>query len=312
MLVKNNDLVVATHGRGFWIMDDVTPLRQITPEVTTAAAHLFDITPVQRHLPVQVRRSAGMRAGRESETAGENPSGGAVIDYVLKQPAGAVTLSILDANGQVIQQFSSEAKDSNRLPAGAGANRFIWNLRYPGAREVARPAAFVSAEFSRAQAPIAPPGRYRVRLSAGGQQYEKPLDIRRDPRVTATDEDLKAHFDLMVRINNRVSEITALVDKVRAARQQSQKDAATSPDVGRTLQEIESVLTRLSGPNPNTFPPKALNDRLGALSGAVAQADARPTKQMYAVFEELSAGVSEQERRFNELAKRLSSSQQQQ
>jgi photosystem II stability/assembly factor-like uncharacterized protein len=310
MLVKNNDLVVATHGRGFWILDDVTPLRQMRPEVTTAAAHLFDITPIQRYLPISPRRNSGLRAGRESELSGENPPGGAVVDFVLKEPSTAVELAILDASGQIVQQFSSQAKDNNRLPAASGANRFVWNLRYPGAREVARPAGFVGAEFSRAQAPIAPPGRYRVRLSVDGRQYEKPMEIRRDPRVTATDDDLKAQFDLMVRINNRVSDITSLLEKVRSARDQSQNATATS-DIGRTLQEIESALTRLRGPHPNTFPPKALNDRLGALSGAVGQADARPARQMYAVFDELSAGVAEQERRFSDLSRRLSSAQQQ-
>jgi hypothetical protein len=114
----------------------------------------------------------------------------------------------------------------------------------------------------------------------------------------------------MLQIRNRVSEITDLVGRVRTARQDldkqpaggSKADAATMRE---RLHAIESALTRLPGPNPNSFPPKALNDRLGGLSGAVAQADARPTRQMYAVFEELSKAVAEQARRFEELTKNV-------
>ncbi len=308
MQVKNNDLVVATHGRGFWILDNLTPLRQMNAQVTTTAAHLFDITPVNRYLPIQVRRPQEGRGRRSSSSAGENPSTGATIDYLLKAGAPDATLTILDARGEVIQRFSAQARDNTRMPAEAGLNRFVWDLRYPGAREVTKPAGFVSADFSRTQVPIAPPGRYMARLSAGGQQLEKAFDIKRDPRITATDEDLRAQFDLMMQIRNRVSEITGLVERVRAARQELEKRsgaAAASGDKAtrEKLNAIEAALTRLAGPNPNTFPPKALNDRLGALSGAVAQGDARPTRQMNAVFEELSKAVAEQTRRLDELAK---------
>ena len=312
MQVKDNDLVVATHGRGFWIMDNVTPLRQLTQEVTSAPAHLFDITPVNRYLPLNVRRAAGAGARRISSSAGENPSGGATIDYALKGPVGAVTLAILDDQGRLVQQFSNQGKE-NRLPAEPGMNRFVWDLRYPGAREVARPPAFVGAEFSRTQAPIAPPGRYSVRLSAGGRPLDKALEIQRDPRLTVTDADLRAQFELMIQIRDRVSEVTSLVDKVRAARQQLPDGQAGVADtaaagIRQTLHSIESALTRLPGPNPNTFPPKGLNDRLGALSGAVAQADARPTRQMSAVFEELSASVAREQRRFDEVMKTVTRS----
>jgi hypothetical protein len=288
----------------------LTPLREITSETSTAAAHLFGIAPVARYLPIQSR--GGGRGRRASTGAGENPAGGATIDYLLKSPAGVTTLTILDAHGQQVRQFSSNAKGPAALPASTGVNRFVWDLRYMGAREVARPEAFVSAEFSRTQAPIAPPGRYTVRLSTGGRDYEQPLEIVRDPRVTATDQDLVAQFDLMVRIRNRVSEITDLVERVRTMRQDLSSRAlagansAKAESVRQTLHAIENTLTRLQGPNPNTFPPKGINDRLGALSGAVAQADARPTRQMVSVFDELSAVVAREAQRLEEAARTLS------
>lgn len=307
MQVKNHDLVVATHGRGFWIMDNLTALRQITREVQAAPAHLFDIAPTDRYLPMRGSSPRGPegRVRRAPLDAGENPPGGVMFDYYIKQPAGETTLTILDGKGQVIKQYSSPAKDG-WMPAEAGMNRFVWDLRYPGAREIPAPAGFVSAEYPRAQAPVAPPGRYTARLSVGGQQYERSFEIRKDPRITATDDDLRAQFEFMVQIRERLSEVTDAVERLRAARQQlAQKAPAAAATALEKLGAIEAALTRLlPAVNPMKLPPKALNNRLAALTSAVGQADARPTRQMYAVFEELSAGVAEQVRQLDEVIKK--------
>lgn len=329
MQVKNNDLVVATHGRGFWIMDNLTPLRQLTSDVTTAPAHLFEIAPTYRYLPIQVlspRRPvrAGLQFARSGDivtyedrkgpdgrvrrvflNAGENPSGGVTIDYALKQPSGTVALTLVDAKGQVIREFSSAATDGSWMPADNGTNRFYWDMRYPGAREIPAPGGFVAAEYGRAQAPVATPGRYIARLSAGGRQYERTFEIKRDPRLTATDADLQAQFDLLVEIRDRVSAITDAVTQLRKVRQQleprQRAGVARAVAALETLQAIESALTRLPGPSPYMLPPKALNNRLAALSGDVGGADARPTRQMVDVFKDLSRLVGEQLRRLDEV-----------
>jgi len=298
MLVKDNDLTVATHGRGFWILDNVTALRQVTREVTAAVAHLFDIAPTDRYLPMRGRSGRGPagRGGRAVYDAGTNPPDGVVIDYYLKEPSGQATLTVRDDKGQVIKSFSSQAKEAGGMPAEAGMNRFVWDLRYPGAREIPPPAGFVSAEYSRAQAPVAPPGRYSARLEVGGQQYERSFEIRKDPRIVATDQDLRAQFEFLVQIRDRLSEVTDAVDRLRAARQQlEQKGAGGVGSALAKLGEIEGALTRLlPASNPMKLPPKALNNRLAALTGAAGGADARPTRQMYAVFDGLSASVKEQ------------------
>jgi hypothetical protein len=337
MQVKHNDLVVATHGRGFWIMDNLTPLRQMTNEVTSAPAHLFDIPTTHRYLPIQVlsprrpvrpgmqfarsgdvvtyedRKGADGRVRRVFLNAGENPSGGVAIDYALKQPAGEVTLTVADGQGQVIRRFSSQANDGSWMPAEIGTNRFFWDLRYPGAQEIPAPGGFVPAEYGRAQAPVATPGRYTARLSAGGRQYERTFEIARDPRLTATDDDLRAQFDLMVEIRDRVTAITEAVDRLRKARQQleprSRSGDAAAVGALQTLQAIESALTRLPGPSPYMLPPKALNNRLAALSSDVGGADTRPTRQMYDVFKDLSGLVAEQVRRLDEAVQRAGSLQ---
>jgi hypothetical protein len=189
------------------------------------------------------------------------------------------------------------------LPAEAEMNRFVWDLRYPGGREIPPPEGFVSAEYPRAQAPVAPPGRYTARLSVGGQQYERAFDIRKDPRVAASDDDLRAQFALMVQIHQRLSEVTDAVERLRKARQQlAQRPPAEVVRALEKLGAIEGALTRLlPAVNSMRLPPKALNNRLAALTGAVGQADARPTRQMSAVFEELSARVTEQVHQLEEV-----------
>ena len=184
-------------------------------------------------------------------------------------------------------------------------NRFVWDMSYPDARELRPDGPLVSAELSRAEAPVAPPGRYGARLSVGGQQYEGSFEIRKNPRITATDDDLRAQFEFMVQIRDRLSEVTDAVERLRKARQRLEErergaggDAAVAQAVASAkekLRAIESILTRAIGPNlAFNLPPKGLNDRLAALTGPVGQADSRPARQMYAVFEDLSAQVAEQ------------------
>ena len=327
MLVKNNDLVLATHGRGFWIMDNVTALRQITPEITEASANLFDIAPTDRYLPVRVlsptrsfrpgiqfarardivgfedRRGPDGRVKRFFLNAGENPPGGVMIDYYLKQGSDEATLTILSGEGELIKEFSSQTRDSRWMPAEAGLNRFVWDMRYPNARELPPDGPLVSAEYPRAQAPTALPGRYLARLSVGGQEYERPFEIRKDPRVTATDADLEAQFELMTQIRDRISEVTDAVERLRAERKQlEEREGDAAAAVKDKLGAIEGALTRAVGPKPTfNLPPKGLNNRLAALTRYVSGADERPTQQAYAVFEDLSAQVAEQLRLLNEI-----------
>ena len=333
MLVKNNDLVLATHGRGFWIMDNVTALRQITREVTAAPVHLFESAPNYRYLPVRSlspmrsfrpgiqlarardivgyedRRGADGRVKRFFLNAGENPPEGVMIDYYLKQPpSGEVTLTILDAKGEEIRRFSSQVEDNLWMPAEAGMNRFVWNMLYPNARELPPDGPLVSAEYPLARAPTALPDRYLARLSVGGQEYERPFEIRKDPRVTATDADLEAQFELMMQIRDRLTEVTDAVEQLREAlRQLEEREDAAGGDAAVAtakdkLRAIEGALTRAVGPKPSfNLPPKALNNRLAALTRYVGGADERPTQQAYGVFEDLSGRVTEQLRQLEEI-----------
>jgi photosystem II stability/assembly factor-like uncharacterized protein len=330
MQVKNDDLVVATHGRGFWIMDNIAALRQITPDVVAAPAHLFEVTPSVRRLGgrgfgrasrpgVQFEGAGGMIAvfeerrdpdGRTRRTylnAGQNPPSGVMIEYFLKQPpSGETVLTLLDSKGQVIQRFSSQAKGGRGLPADAGMNRFLWDMRYPTAREAASDGA-AGVEAARPTAPAAPPGRYTARLTAAAQSLERPFEIRKDPNVAATDADLQAQFELLIRIRDRVSEVSDALTRLRGARRQideREKQGAAPPSsvqVRQKLRSIEGQLVRLVMSHPLDMAPKGLSNKLAALAGDVGRADARPTRQMYAVFEDLSARVAAEMRQLDDV-----------
>jgi hypothetical protein len=190
------------------------------------------------------------------------------------------------------------------MPAEAGMSRFVWDMRYPNARELPPDGPLVGAEYPRAQAPTALPGRYIARLSVQGQDYERPFEIRKDPRITATDADLEAQFELMTQIRERISEVTDAVERLREARQQLEErgSSARATAVDDKLRAIEGALTRAVGPRPTfNLPPKGLNNRLAALTRYISSADERPTWQAYGVFEDLSAKVAEQLRLLNEI-----------
>jgi photosystem II stability/assembly factor-like uncharacterized protein len=310
MLVKDNDLVVATHGRGFWIMDGISSLRSITPEVASASVHLFEVIPA-------VRRILGGRGWTdiESSDVGRNPPKGVMIEYFLAQESkNEVMLTIADEDGEVIKRFSSGAPDGPRPPTLAGMNRFFWDMQYPSVQLPGAAGAlkgYKSVDYSDPRPPTAPPGRYRVRLSVGGKALEQPFEILRDPRGDSSDADLEAQFELMVDIQNRLSEVGASVSKIREVRAQLDarrdllpKDSRVKTDgILAELREIEGNLTIWSGSqaHPMMWGPPGLIEKLSELSGAVGSADARPTAAMYAVFGDLSDRFEIQRNRLNRI-----------
>jgi hypothetical protein len=170
---------------------------------------------------------------------------------------------------------------------------------------------FQSIDYSPPASPVAPPGRYIVRLSVGGQAYEQPFEIRKDPRVKASDADLSAQFDLMVGIRDRFSEVADTVISIREFRAQLEERQAGMPEASSVetngileqLREIEGILTIWMGSeaHPMMWSPPGLTEKLSSLSRAVGAADARPTESMYAVFEDLSERFEVQRNRLNRI-----------
>jgi photosystem II stability/assembly factor-like uncharacterized protein len=340
LIVKNNDLVAGTFGRSIWILDDLTALREVNGQMIQAKAHLFHVPPAYRLLGggrgsgrganadpqylrigsdsiaiEEVRRPDG-RTIRNVLNGGQSPTPGIWVSYYLKEkPEGEVSLTFLDGRNQVIRTYGSGAMGERgpRVSTRQGANRFTWDMTYPNARELA-PGIYTGVEWARTVPATAPPGSYKVQLRVGGQLYEQPFEIRKDPRIKASQPDLEAQFALTIRIRDRISEVTDAVNELRKARsevERAEKSAAGRADVQGTavrvkvrLHAIEGALTRLPGPSPMRSPPKALNLRLAALTSVVQSADEAPTRQTYEVFDSLSERVATQLTQLKEVLRR--------
>jgi photosystem II stability/assembly factor-like uncharacterized protein len=249
LVINEHDLVAATHGRSFWVLDDLTPLHQLTGQIGQAPAHLFAPRPTYRLPPpmgygrqpgpgknymlaqgvAATYYEAPTPVGQTQRTfidAGKNPPDGVLVTYSLGElPAGEVTLSFLDAQGQLIKRFSSVAANDQsnasspkepRLPIEAGLNRFVWNLRYPDARRVPGDA---TTERS-LTGPLAPPGMYQVQLSVSGQTYTASFELRQDPRISATPGDFEAQFSLLLRLRDKLSDTHDAINQLHSVRQQ--------------------------------------------------------------------------------------------
>ncbi len=212
IIIKDDDLVAATHGRGFWILDDITALRQLTPAVTNAAAFLFK-PQVATRLRWNMNPDTPVPP---DEPAGENPPDGAILNYYLgAESSGAVTLEILDSGGKLVRRYSSDDPAPKADPALAipaywvrpaqilsnqpGMHRFLWDMHYAPLPE-ARPEYPMQAIYH--DTPLAPsspwamPGNYTVKLTANGRSYTEPLAIKMDPRVHTSTADLLQQFTI--------------------------------------------------------------------------------------------------------------------
>jgi photosystem II stability/assembly factor-like uncharacterized protein len=305
LAVKDNDLVAATHGRSFWILDDLTPLHQLTPAVAQATRHLYKPRDVWR---VRGGGFGGGGGGGGQPQVGTNPPNGAVVFYYLRQtPDSEVTLEFLDGRDSTIRRFSTRPREpADSLRVSAGMNRFVWNLRYPSATGF--PGMILWS--GNLQGPVAPPGAYKARLSIGGWHATETFAVKRDPRVDVTDADLQSQFDFLLRIRDRVSAANDAVRRIRAVKEQldalgararrlpaagARITAAADTLKGRLAaveEEIYQVRNR-SNQDPLNYPIR-LNNKIAALSGVVASADAKPTDQSLQVFDALSAALQVQ------------------
>jgi len=291
MMIKENDLVLATHGRSFWILDDLTPLRQIDREVSESKAFLFK--------PRNAYRLPGFP--RQAPRLGRNPANGAIVYYYLAEGLKEdLKIEILDSGGRVIQSFSS--KDNPSVPTKPGMNRFVWDLRYPEAQTIKG-----TILFSSNIGPAAVPGAYQVRLSIGAWNQTQSFEVKKDPRLSTTQEDFQAQFDLAVKVRDRVTETHAAIKKTRAIRNQlenlvSQLKTAGGHDevigsaqtIGQKFIAIEGLLTQIKNESrldTCNFPPQ-LDDHLLYLSLVILSSDSRPTEGSYTRFNDLTAELA--------------------
>jgi len=307
LVVHGNDLVIATFGRSFWILDDMSPLRQASVEMAAADVHLYQPTPVLR---VHNDTFPGTPFPPEIPKA-KNPPDGAIFDYYLRTAADSATLEILDAKGAVVRKFTSKDQPAaarrrqaiadvwitpaQQLTAHAGLNRFVWDLRC----EVDVEGAGEDEDGSPVRGPLVMPGSFTVRLTVAGRQYTQPVTIKLDPRSTATPEDLAKQFELGMKVAAQIAKNGQLIRQIDSLKKQlgeikKMSDSSLQPLVSG----VEAEEQKISGVEPNWLSPAtpsglgALLPNLTAVSFVVDSADRTPPAQAYALFEQVKSELA--------------------
>jgi hypothetical protein len=359
LAVRGNDLIAATQGRGFWILDDLTPLRSIAANPKEAAArkaYLYEVSPALR------LANAFTPPGSPPPGLGQNPPTGVVLHYWLKEAPKAkdaekVKLEILTADGQGIRTFTGkpaeDRKDLEPRPAGegmkeveektgeaaqeknaelgkdkggeaekeaelekekdedeekvkipteAGLNRFVWDMTWPQGKDF--PGMILWS--GQPPAPVAVPGSYQARLTVGDETFTQPFEIRKDPRSSATQEDLEAQFRFLMDVRDKLTETHDAIRRIREVRAQlddtkkrlrGKEDMKPVLDAAKELDKkmtaVEEVLYQTknrSSQDPLNFPIR-LNDKLTGVADSASLGDFKPTAQAVEVKEQLIQAI---------------------
>jgi len=313
LTIHDDDLIVATHGRSFWVLDDITPLRQIDLTAQTPDVLLYKPqTAVRLHLPTDIDRRGPV---------GDNPPPGVIIDYYFKvAPKDEVKLEVLDADGKLVRSLSSkekkeaeqppewpdQVKEVTTIPAAAGMNRYAWNLRWEPPVKI--PGAFYSGIGP--QGPMVQPGQYTVKLTVGGQSQSQPLEIVLDPRAKGVSVDeLKKQFELALQVNDANTDLHRVVNQIRQLRSELKAlrarfendpalkqlvEQAEALDKKMAPVEEELIQVNMKGSEANLAFPNKLNEQLDSFSAIVQAGDGAPSRQQYEVFKMLRGQLDRQ------------------
>jgi photosystem II stability/assembly factor-like uncharacterized protein len=319
LVVKDDDLVVATHGRSFWVLDDITPLRQVNAQSAQMDALLYQPQMALRlHYPTEFDKR---------QPVGENPPAGAILNYYLKAAAkDEVTLDILDAQGKLVRHLSSKEKKLNdqppewpdqvetprTIPAIEGMNRFAWDLHYDD--PIQTPGAFYYGEGPRG--PLALPGEYQVKLTAGGKTQTAPLHLMIDPRIKDAEPAIPKQFELSAKVADRMGELHQAINEIRNVKTQIQglrkrfgederlKPAlAAADDLAKKMSAVEEQLIQVNmkGSEGNLAFPNMLNEAFYSFSRTIEYADYGPTQPQFEVFKMLDTRLDEQLKKWTQI-----------
>jgi photosystem II stability/assembly factor-like uncharacterized protein len=321
LVIHDDDIVVGTHGRSFWILDDMTPLRQLNANTASSETLLF-----KPKLTYRFRRDRNTDTPLPpEEPAGKNPPDGAIINYRLGGDSRTpVVLEIVDATGKTIRTFSSadsvELVDTHlnvptywirpqqRLAAMRGTHRFVWDLHYPPPQVLAHDYPISAIYGDTPRTPLGPavlPGTYTIRLSANGQRYTQPLTIRMDPRVQITDAGLRLQRDIGVRMNDAISRDFAALSEVRAQRVvlRTTREGAKAKELADSLVALDSALAKVENgaEAANAVGLVTLNEQLAGILDTVEGADAEPTTQVVVAASDLEKSLAAALARWSEI-----------
>lgn len=302
MTIKENDLIVATQGRAFWIIDDLTIVQQYDAVVTEKNMHVYTVNPAWR-IPGREERFSGGRRGPVN--AGVNPPNGVVIKYFLKNVTDSTKGSIvlMDKNKKVIKTYSTDSKD-NKLDLTKGMNQFVWNLQYPGAETIDGMILWNGTPGGI----IAPPGEYLFKLKVGVDSAEGNFIIKADPNYVCSQSDYEAQFQFLQTVMGKFNEVQKGIKNIRSVRAQINefvgKQGKDCPKEVKLL--ADSINKKLTGIEETLYQTKAksgqdvlnypirLNDKLSGVFDMANSGNMAPPKQAKDVYAVLSAQCDEQ------------------
>ena len=299
LAIKNDNLIAATQGRSLWVIDDLTPLHQLSDKVTESNFYLFDPMP-------SYRMDGG--AGRPSKTAGQNHPGGVMVSYYMKELTDStqVRLEFMDNKGKLIRAFDTkpdkEKKEVELKGIEEGGNRFVWDMRYQPASDFEGMILW----WASMQGPKALPGDYSVKLTVDGESMQSDFKILKDPRSTATDIDMQAKYAFLMKVSSKVSESHEAITDMRSAKAQINqvidrlKDNEDYKDVldkakaiNTSISEVEKALYQTknkSRQDPLNYPIQ-LTNKLAHLNSLEGMSDFAPTAQSEAFRKEVTAKI---------------------
>ena len=330
LVIHQDDVVIGTHGRSFWILDNITPLRQLNAQVADADAHLF-----APQVTYRMRRNNNTDTPLPpEEPAGQNPPDGAMLDYTVKAN-GPVTLEISDEAGGLVRRFASTDKpepvDPKELPvptywirlpqiplAEPGMHRFVWDLRYPPPDSLEHEYPISAIYHDTPRYPLGPavlPGHYNAKLTVAGKSYTQPLTIRMDPRVKTPPDGLRQQFATEIRIVEAMRQDHAAVEEVRSLRAQLKRlEGNRKKPLSDSILALDSKAAELEGASGgygSVFLKDAagrslvrLNEALNQLLGALDGADAAATSQQLDMVNQVEAALEQQRAAWKRLKER--------
>ena len=337
LTIHGDDLIVGTHGRSFWILDDVTPLRQLTDKLAQEPAILYAPQVAMR-----------WRWNRNPDTplppevpAGKNPPDGAILDYYLAATStGPVTLDILDAKGELVRRYSSAdrppsmeklaaeypipmywVRPTQILSAEAGMHRFVWDLHYPVPKALEKEFPISAILHDTPLSPLgvrALPGSYTAKLTVDGKSYTQPLTLKMDPRIQTSPDDLRKQFDMETGSVEGMNESYESLEQVKSVREQIKelsKKVTAKDKFAKKLAELDNQCAELEGATQHSFygvptsgkPPEnfsTLNQHFSALLAVADSTDAAPTTQAVAAFKDLEDSETELRRHWSAMRER--------
>jgi hypothetical protein len=308
LTIKGDDLIVATHGRAFWVLDDIAPLRQMNAAAESAEAHLYQPSSAIRF------RGPGFTLPA-TVPVGANPPAGAIIYYSLKAaPKDPITLEVFDEHGKLVRKYSSKKTgggaspveeefgfrgQSAQLPAEAGLNRFVWDMHYE--TPITVPGAV--GWGGRPAGPLVVPGTYEIKLTVGGKTESAKVEITKDPRLSVSQGDLQKQEEFAMRISERVGAGNEAVNQIRSVRTQLEalkKRLGADSSAKPVLEEADALIKKMNAVEEKIIQPKSTSgedslnfpiqvaNQLADLQGTVESADTAPTGGSTAVFDELN------------------------